>query len=106
MMLSYELLEGIKMVRHNSEVISRTEMEKFRYKRLHVVAEISEKTIMHYLEKSVLFEVQVVEKVYAMEELGRDSESNSNTQGRKYDQSSGTEEMEVKEFYTLSPPQT
>ena len=72
------------MVKHTTQAIFKGEIEEFNYKKLHSLKELSEITIIHYMEKPVPFEIQVVQKVTAVDELTSRSSfmmSNSNSKG-------------------------
>ena len=57
------------MVRYASETYDRIRMDGFKYSKIHVVKDISEATIMHYMEKPVIIELQIIQRVSMMDEL-------------------------------------
>ena len=65
------------MVRHGTEVIDRLQIAGFRYRKMHTINEVSEATIMHFMDKPVVVEVQVIQKVTAGDELTQISASAS-----------------------------
>lgn len=42
------------MIRYASETYERIRMDGFKYKKIHVLKDISEATIMHYMEKPII----------------------------------------------------
>jgi len=89
-------------------------MDGFKYKKVHMLKDISETTIMHYMEKPVIMELQIIQKVTMMDELTHRSSftMSSNLKGsfaRQIDvidpkDLKDLEFVEVPEFSNISPP--
>jgi len=41
------------MVKHSSEIVSKEQMNLYKYQKFHQIKEVSEATVMHYLEKPI-----------------------------------------------------
>ena len=39
------------MVRHESEIIAKCNINKFKYRKMHMIRELTEAAIVHFLEK-------------------------------------------------------
>ena len=57
------------MIRYASETYERIRMDGFKYKKIHVLKDISETTIMHYMEKPIIMQLQIVQRVTINDEL-------------------------------------
>ena len=55
------------MVRYASEIYDRVRMDGFKYTKIHVLKDISEATIRHYMEKPVIMELQIIQRVSMMD---------------------------------------
>lgn len=85
------------MIKHSSDIYFRNNLPDIRYRKIHAIKEISEATIMHYLEKTVMFEIQVSQKIAAYDELTSRSSftGNSNLKGSFAMQLEGSTAQEI-----------
>jgi hypothetical protein len=65
----YELYEGFKMVKYSSEVVPAEFIQSYKYRRVHSIKDISENTVIHYMEKPVAINIQTIQKIMASDEL-------------------------------------
>jgi hypothetical protein len=61
--MEYWLLDNYKMVRYETEVIPKIMVNSFKYRKMHLIKELSEATIIQFLEKPLLIDIQVIQRV-------------------------------------------
>jgi hypothetical protein len=93
------------MVRHATEAIDRLSIHTFNYRKVHMLKEVSDATIMHFMEKPVIVELQVIQRVTQFDELThRSSFSASVDPQSSFARQMESEVVEIKDFQDISPP--
>lgn len=57
------------MAKFSSDIIPRELIGSYKYRKVHTIKELSENTIIHFMEKPIAIDIQVIQRVAATDEL-------------------------------------